>query len=392
MIDVLIVGAGPAGTIAGLALARAGARVRIVDRQTFPRDKPCGDTINPGTLSELRRLGVASDIEDRGLPVAGMILTSENGAMVRETYPRGLLGRALLRRDLDWLLLQRAIDAGCQFEPDVNVTGVASGASDGPVRGVVARARRGGRPLAHVMHAPVTIGADGRRSTLAFGLGLARHPARPRRWAVGAYFEMPRTCRRSSAPQQAAEYGEMHIRRHHYIGVAAVPGGLCNVCMVKPSSGGDPALRDPASALNAVIAGDPFLNRFAQARRVTPPVVLGPLGVDTTAAGVDGVLLAGDAAGFIDPMTGDGLRFAVRGGVLAAAAALRALEHGWSGVHKAYAEERAREFTGKWRFNRALRAAVDAPLMMSLAAAGARWIPGMVGPLVARAGDCHHAR
>lgn len=184
----------------------------------------------------------------------------------------------------------------------------------------------------------------------------------------------------------------MHLRRHHYIGVAPVPEGLTNVCMVKASSRGDPALRDPASALTAVMAGDPFLrDRFAQARRVTRTVVLGPLGVDVTAAGVDGVLLAGDAAGFIDPMTGDGLRFAVRGGVLAAAAALRALEHGWSGVHTAYAEERAREFTGKWRFNRALRAAVDLPLLMSLAAAGARWVPGVVGPLVAHAGDCHHA-
>ena len=75
-------------------------------------------------------------------------------------------------------------------------------------------------------------------------------------------------------------------------------------------------------------------DRFAGARLVGPPVVLGPLAVEVRDTGFDGLILAGDAAGFIDPMTGDGLRFAVRGAELAACAALEALEHGWSGVHK----------------------------------------------------------
>ena len=60
--DVLIVGAGPAGACAGLVLARAGARVRIVDRARFPRDKLCGDTVNPGALARLRTLRVADEI------------------------------------------------------------------------------------------------------------------------------------------------------------------------------------------------------------------------------------------------------------------------------------------------------------------------------------------
>ena len=68
MLDVLIVGAGPAGAVAATVLARAGARVRIVDRATFPRDKLCGDTVNPGTLALLRRLGLAAAIDARGLP------------------------------------------------------------------------------------------------------------------------------------------------------------------------------------------------------------------------------------------------------------------------------------------------------------------------------------
>src|SRR5262245_56569640 len=104
MVDVLVVGAGPAGAIAGLALARAGARVRIIDRAAFPRDKLCGDTVNPGTLAALRRLGVSAEIEARGLPVDGMLVTGEDAGIVGR-YPRGLLGRAIVRRDLDGCLL-----------------------------------------------------------------------------------------------------------------------------------------------------------------------------------------------------------------------------------------------------------------------------------------------
>jgi flavin-dependent dehydrogenase len=63
MDDVLIVGAGPAGAVAGAILARAGASVRIVDRAVFPRDKLCGDTLNPGALARLQALGLAAGIE-----------------------------------------------------------------------------------------------------------------------------------------------------------------------------------------------------------------------------------------------------------------------------------------------------------------------------------------
>src|SRR5438552_4796091 len=104
MLDVLIVGAGPAGAVAATVLARAGSRVRIVDRAAFPRDKLCGDTVNPGTLARLRRLGLADEIERRGLRVDGMIVTGERGGAIDGRYPSGRSGRALLRRDLDSIL------------------------------------------------------------------------------------------------------------------------------------------------------------------------------------------------------------------------------------------------------------------------------------------------
>ena len=397
MLDVLIVGAGPAGAVAAVVLARAGVRVRIVDRATFPRGKLCGDTVNPGALARLKALGLAADLEARGLPVAGMLVTGERGVAIEGRYPDGVVGRAIVRRDLDWLLLRGAIDAGCQFEAGVNVRGavVTDTKAGRAVSGVTIGANGSGETLA----ARVTIAADGRHSTIAFGLGLARHPPRPRRWAIGAYYEnFTNGVRRVSDPPPDPRLtpgvlGEMHIRRGRYIGVAPLPGGLTNVCLVRPSRPGDADLRDPAALLSRELMRDPLLrDRAAAARLAGPPVVLGPLAVDATGAGLDGLLLAGDAAGFIDPMTGDGLRFAVRGGELAAAAAMRALEHGWTGVHQQHAAARRAEFSPKWRFNRALRALVASPRAVDVAAFGARVAPVALRRVIEHAGDCDTIR
>src|SRR6266851_2055578 len=392
MLDVLIVGAGPAGAIAALVLARAGARVRLVDRATFPRDKLCGDTVNPGTLARLKSLGVAEDVEARGLRVDGMLVTGARGVAIEGSYPEGTSGRAIIRRDLDWLLLQRAIAAGCQFEEGVASRGaILDNSGHLPVvRGALVSCGGPARDL----RASVTIAADGRRSTIAFGLGLARHPDHPRRWAIGAYYEnalppaRPATVN-GRAPHSTATFGEMHVRCGRYIGVAPVPGGLTNVCVVRPSGRGDAELADPARMLARELDQDPVLrDRLAGARLAGPPVVLGPLAVDVRGDAIDGLLLAGDAAGFIDPMTGDGLRFATRGGELVASAAVQALEHGWSGVHARLAAERRREFGGKWRFNRVLRALVASPRAVDAATMAARVAPAVLRAVIATAGDC----
>jgi flavin-dependent dehydrogenase len=386
MLDVLIVGAGPAGSVAATILARAGVRVSVVDRATFPREKLCGDTLNPGTLAILTRLGLDGSIHRLGLRIDGMRVSGEGGVEVRAQYGAGVCGRAMTRADLDWLLLQQAMDAGAQFEPGVAARApiVRKSTGDTMVEGVhVASAGRpaeAGRHRASELRARVTIAADGRHSTLAFGLGVARHPARPRRWAIGAYY---------SDVDGLSSLGEMHIRRGHYIGVAPVPGGLANACLVMPAGEALRAVRNPAALLSRMIARDPMLNaRFARARLVRPPVVLGPLAVDMIDRPIDGLLLAGDAAGFIDPMTGDGLRFAVRGAELAAESALDVLAHGWDGVHVRLAARRGAEFGGKWRFNRALRAIVASPVAVRAAGIGARVTPSVLRALVRHAGDC----
>ena len=179
-------------------------------------------------------------------------------------------------------------------------------------------------------------------------------------------------------------FGEMHVRRGRYIGIAPVPSGLTNVCVVQPRR----RPFAPRTLIENAVASDPELReRFAGARMTTDPSVVGPLAVDADAAGVPGLLLAGDAAGFIDPMTGDGLRFAVRGGELAAEAALVAFAGRSVAPHLHLADARRREFAAKWRFNRALRRIVDGPVTVELAGAVAAAAPWMLRRTIGFAGD-----
>ena len=368
--DVVVAGAGPAGAIAALVLARAGARVLVLERARFPRPKLCGDTINPGAVALLGELDVES-VLDGALPIRGMLITGEPRIAVRGRYPDGVAGRALPRVVLDERLAHAAAAAGAGLEEG---TLVRSPIVDerGHVRGVdVQRPGYGPQPV----RATVVIAADGHHSRLARGLGLSRTPRSPRRWALGATFD---------GVGDVGEVGEMHVRGGRYLGVAPMPGGLANVCGVCE---GGRAWRAP-DALAAAVRRDALLaGRFAHARMVGRSMMLGPLAVDAVAAGAPGLLLAGDAAGFIDPMTGDGLRFAFEGGRLAACEALRVLEHGWADAHLRLADARRRAFGHKWRFNRALRTLVGAPASVYGAALASRLAPGLLRSAVRYAGD-----
>jgi flavin-dependent dehydrogenase len=385
--DVLIVGAGPAGCTAAIVLARAGIRVRVIDRERFPRDKLCGDTVNPGTMALLERLHPAATaaIRARSLLVSGMMVTGPHGTSVTAEYPPRTPGVALSRRELDAQLLEAAVAAGADV-----VTGVRAR------RAVVADDRVCGVEVASgsstaVLPAKVVIAADGRRSTLSFGLGLARFATRPRRWAFGAYF---------AGIDGLSSRGEMHVRRDGYIGVAPLPEGIANVCVVRDGRPRRETLRDrqsgpngtPQSVIGDAVGADPLLrDRFRRAQQISGVTTLGPLAVDASAAGCPGLLLAGDAAGFVDPMTGDGLRFAVRGGQLAAAAALRELTTGRPAFEQLGAA-RAAEFGRKWRFNRALRALAGSPRGVLLAASVAHYWSAPIRALVGIAGDLDLAR
>lgn len=377
MDDVVVAGGGPAGALAAILLARAGAKVRVFERAQFPRHKLCGDTLNPGALAVIARHLDCASLMALSDPIDGMLLTGPGGVSVRGVYGAGLAGRAITRRVLDEWLLRHASDVGAQVEMGVALKGVCESA--GRVTGV-SLGRRDGGEATHA--AQMVIAADGRRSTIAFARGLARQPQSPRRWAIGGYFTGVEGC---------DSLGEMHVRRGHYIGVAPMPGGLTNVCLVVPHGSGDQPFGPPGELIRARLTAEPVLrDRFATARPEGEPVVLGPMAVDTAVAGEPGLLLAGDAAGFIDPMTGDGLRLALQGGELAATVALAVLRGELSPdvAHLELARRRHAAFAAKWRFNRTLRALVTSPSGVVGAAVLARAVPAVFASVIRYAGDC----
>lgn len=375
MLDVVIAGAGPAGAIAARELARAGARVLLVDRETFPRDKLCGDTVNPGTIQLLSSLGLGGGPLATARPLEGMRVTGP-GASVIARYA-GRAGVSMSRRDLDAWLLDEAIAAGAKFEPGLTVQGalIDETGGDRRARGIVFRNAAG---TVTRVPAQVTIGADGRRSPVGRSVGLGAHPASPRRWAYGSYF--------TGVTGAIDGLGEMHVRPGWYCGVAPLADGRVNVCVVTARREG---ADDPRGLIQRYIESDRELaGRFAHAECVAPVSVLGPLAVDVPSAGAPGVLLAGDAAGFVDPITGDGLHLAMHGAVMAAEAAREVLETGdWMGVVERLNQKRQQTLGAKQAFNRAIRSLTASSAGVRLAAAGAWIAPGVLRRIVVRAGD-----
>ncbi|MEO8070204.1 MAG: FAD-dependent monooxygenase, partial [Acidobacteriota bacterium] len=309
--------------------------------------------------------------------LAGMLVTGPR-TRVSARYGHGVVGLAIQRRLFDQWLLDHAVKAGARFEGGLTARRPLIDDSQGGsiVRGLVVSPRqRAGTEMR--LPAIMTLAADGRRSVIARAMGLGTSRTAPRRWAFGVY---------ASEVGEMTDLGEMHIRGGWYAGLAPMPASLVNVCVV---TGARPQGRTPAGVIRHAIAREPRLQaRLADARFESDVRVLGPLAADVRSPGAPGLLLAGDAGGFVDPMTGDGLHLAMQSGVLAAQEALNTLESGdVAGAAGRLARSRRDLFGAKLRFNRWLRRLVESPVAVDVAGLGAAVAPCLVRYAVHYAGD-----
>jgi len=159
---------------------------------------------------------------------------------------------------------------------------------------------------------------------------------------------------------------------------------------VQPRTLAHGAWREPAAMLLSRLQSDPILGpRFRRARLTTPATVLGPLAVDTPEPGCAGLLLVGDASGFIDPMTGDGIHLALQGAELAAGVVGDVLDGRQPArvAHLRFAQQLRQRLGRKRTFNRGLRALVASPGAVRVSAYGARMWPAAFHAVIRYAGD-----
>lgn len=309
--DVVVVGAGIAGAVSAFRLARRGCRVLLVEKATWPRDKPCGGCLNGATLQGFRDIGLP-DVALGGAAYQRLHLAC--GARQAELpLPAG---RAVSRRRLDALLVAHAVDQGAHF---LSATRASLEPPSGDGRERVVRGRRSVWLSGEGEQARVTVRVTAKLVVASDGLGsrLLRHVA-PGDLHVDAAARIGLGTTVDEAPA-GYQAGAIHMAcgAPGYVGLVRVENGVLNIGAaldprwVRQQGGPGPAVaallaqtRLPAlgTLRDCVWQGTPRLTRWR------------------TRLGGERVLVVGDAAGYVEPFTGEGMGWA-----LASAAALEPL-------------------------------------------------------------------
>jgi menaquinone-9 beta-reductase len=325
--EVIVVGAGPAGSAAAYWLAQAGVDVLVLEKTTFPREKVCGDGLTPRAVHSLVAMGVPTAEEDgwirnKGLRVLGGGRTLELPWPELGSWPSYGLVRP--RADFDEVLIRHAEKAGARLREQVTVTGPVLDRTDRVV-GVEARTPAGPATF----RAPLVLACDGVSGRLALSLGIAKRDDRPMGVAVRRYFTSPRTnddYLESWLELWHTEPDGRRILMPGYGWIFGVGDGTSNVGLGILNSSSAYGTTDYRKLLADWLQETPEEWGFRE-EHATGPVRGGglPMGFNRTPHYSRGLLLAGDSAGAVNPFNGEGIAYAMETGKLAAEHVAQAL-------------------------------------------------------------------
>jgi len=321
-VDVAVVGAGPAGTTLAAALARRGIEVLVLERAPAWQWRAGGVFTSPAAVRALERAGLGRDeLDGLARPIPAMRLETPGGVLVRLTYGADRGGSPAVgfdRSRLDPALEAVARDRGVEIRRGVRVDAVELD-PDGP-----ATLRLGQESI----RARIVVGADGSGSVVARAAGVARSARLAPRVGLTWHVMDPRPAAAETA--RPGPDARLAVIRDGYVGLAPVPGGRLNIGIVLGPSWRDGLARDGATATTrralAMVppsADDPIA--WADATPCDRIAGAAPLGGRAIRRAGPGWFLVGDAAGFLDPFTGEGLHRALVSTELAAMAIQAAL-------------------------------------------------------------------
>ncbi|MGY4719486.1 geranylgeranyl reductase family protein [Naumannella cuiyingiana] len=315
--DVIVVGAGPAGSTAAAYLARRGLDVLLLEKSAFPREKVCGDGLTPRATRQLIRLGIdtseqAGWLHNKGLRIYGGDRPFElNWPDLTDFPPYGLVRP---RADFDDLLAKHAVAAGAKMLENCNVTEPVLDERTGRIRGV--RTRDGRTFLA-----PLVVAADGNSTRLSVAMGLQKKDNRPMGVAVRTYYTSPRTnddYLESWLELWDGKPGQSDLLPG-YGWIFGMGDGTCNVGLGILNTSSAFGKTDYKDLLQRWLDNTPAEWGFREQNRTIP--VRGaalPMGFNRTPHYTRGLLLIGDAGGMVNPFNGEGIAYAMESAELAA--------------------------------------------------------------------------